>query len=39
MGRCNRQDTSSSVTVISPAGIWKVEVSACHLSANALIRH
>ncbi|MCI83208.1 hypothetical protein A2U01_0104483, partial [Trifolium medium] len=24
------------VTMISPAGMWKLEVSSCHLSAKAL---
>ncbi|MCI64954.1 hypothetical protein A2U01_0086212, partial [Trifolium medium] len=38
-GRCSRHNMSSSVTVISPSGMWKLEVSLCHLSANALIRH
>ncbi|MCI68154.1 hypothetical protein A2U01_0089413, partial [Trifolium medium] len=34
MGRCRRQCTSSSVTDISPLGIWKLLVSLCHLSTK-----
>jgi len=35
IGRCSKHDTSSSITIISPNGRWKLDVSVCHLFANA----
>ena len=37
MGRCKRDDTSSSMMVISPMGRSKELVSPCHLSTKAEI--
>ncbi|MCI75627.1 hypothetical protein A2U01_0096896, partial [Trifolium medium] len=33
-GRCNRQYTSSRVTVISSSGMWMLLVSPCNLSTK-----
>jgi len=35
MGRCTKKDTSSSVIVISPNEIWKLDISSCHPSTKA----
>ena len=39
MGMSRRHATSSSVTVISPIGRWKLLVSSCHLSVKAQLAH
>jgi hypothetical protein len=38
MWRCSWQNTSSSVTIISPDGRWKHEVSSCHFSIKTGMR-
>lgn len=38
IGKCNRQDTSSIVMVISSVDRWKKDVLCCHLSRNAFTK-